>query len=128
MFNERARVDLLFLGDIIALHAMGMFSKYPLPLPEQSKSPQEVRDVFCGGCQGIFGWPGSIHSDEEGAWTDEIWTNLYADRRINYSFKEKEPIHGYWNDEVALYVELKTVSLMMTGHGADGSFQKRSGV
>ena len=41
-FNERAQVDLLFLDDIIAVHAMDVFSKYPLLRPVKSKNPQEV--------------------------------------------------------------------------------------
>ena len=49
MFCEKVRVDLLFLGDLIVLHAMDMFSEYSLLLPVHSKNPQEVWDVSCGG-------------------------------------------------------------------------------
>ena len=42
MFSEKVQVDLLFLGDITALQDMGMFSKFSLLLPVQSKNPQEV--------------------------------------------------------------------------------------
>ena len=41
--------DVLFLSDIITLHAVDMYSKYSLLLPEHSEDPQEVWDVFCGG-------------------------------------------------------------------------------
>ena len=47
MFNEKVQVDLAFLEDLIALHAMDMLSEYSLPLLVQWKNPQ-VRDVFCG--------------------------------------------------------------------------------
>ena len=40
MFNEKVQVDLPFLGDLIALHAMDTFSRYSLLLPVQSKNPR----------------------------------------------------------------------------------------
>ena len=41
-FNERVQVDLLFLDDIIAAHAMDAFSKYSLLHRVKSKNPREV--------------------------------------------------------------------------------------
>ena len=65
-FNERVQVDLLFLDDIIAAHAMGAFSKYSLLRQVKSKNPQEVWDVFCAGWLDAFGRLKSIQMDEGG--------------------------------------------------------------
>ena len=75
-------MDLLFLGDIIAAHAMDVFSKYSLLHQVKSKNPQEVRDVFCAGWLGAFGPPKSIQMDEGGEWKNEIWLDYCSDRRI----------------------------------------------
>ena len=63
-----------FLGDIIALRAMDMFSEFPFLRPVQPKNPREVWDVFCSGRLGMFGPPNSIQVDRGGEWKDEIWT------------------------------------------------------
>ena len=63
MFNEKAQVDLAFLGDLIRAHAMDVFPKYSLLPPANSKNPQEVWDVFCGGRLGAFGIPRRIQTD-----------------------------------------------------------------
>ena len=49
MFDEKVEVDLPFLGDTAASHAMDTCSKYSLLLPVQSENPQEVWGVFCSG-------------------------------------------------------------------------------
>ena len=49
MFNEKAQVDLLSLGDLFAPHAMDMFCKFSLLLAVQPENRQEVRDIFRGG-------------------------------------------------------------------------------
>ena len=56
-FNEKVQVDLLFLGNLIVLRAMDLFSENSLLLPAQCENPQEVRDAFCGGWLGAFGPP-----------------------------------------------------------------------
>ena len=43
--NERLQMDLLFLGDIIALHSVGVFSKYSSLARVRSKNPQENWDA-----------------------------------------------------------------------------------
>ena len=55
--NEKVQVDLLFLDDLLVVHAMDIFSKYSLLRPAQSENPQEVWDVFCAGWLGTFGPP-----------------------------------------------------------------------
>ena len=64
MFNEKVQVDLLFLGDIVALRAMDTYTKNSLLLPVQPKHPQEVWGAFCGGWSGIFGPSESIRTGE----------------------------------------------------------------
>ena len=54
MFNGKAQAGLPFLGDIIALRAMDMFSKYSFLLPVQSENPQEAGDVLRGGWLGAL--------------------------------------------------------------------------
>ena len=82
MFNEKVQVDLLFLGDSIALRDMDMYFKYSLMLPVHFESNQDVWDAFCGGWLGTFGPPKCIQMDEGGAWKGGIWTDLRAARCI----------------------------------------------
>ena len=42
MFNGKLWVDLLFLDDIVAPHAMDVYSKYSFLIPARSKNPREV--------------------------------------------------------------------------------------
>ena len=42
MFNERLQMDLLFLGDIIALRIIDVFSKYPILNQVRPNNPQEI--------------------------------------------------------------------------------------
>ena len=65
MSNEEVQVDLLFLGDIIALHAMDMYTKSSLLPPSQSENPGKVWGAFCGGWSGIFSPPKCIQMDED---------------------------------------------------------------
>ena len=81
-FNEMVQVDLLFLDDIIVVHAMDVFSKCSLLHQVKSKNPQEVWDAFCAGWLGTFGPPKSTQMDEGGEWKNEIWTDYCSDRRI----------------------------------------------
>ena len=46
-FNEKVQVDLLFSGDLIALHVLDLFSRYSPLSPVRSKGPEEARDTFC---------------------------------------------------------------------------------
>ena len=81
-FNERVQVDLLFLDDIIAAHAMDVFSKYSLLHRVKSKNPQEVWDVFCASWLGTFGPPKCLQMDEGGEWKNEVWADYCSERRI----------------------------------------------
>ena len=64
MFKERLQMDLLFLDGIIALHIMGVFSKYSILTRVRSKNPQEVWDAFISSWVGVFGPPKCLHLDE----------------------------------------------------------------
>ena len=64
MFNERLQMDLLFLGDIITLHIMDVFSKYSMLTRVRSKNPQEVWDAFLSTWARVFGIPKCLHLDE----------------------------------------------------------------
>ena len=86
-FNEKAHVDLLFLGDPIVAHARDVFPKYPLLLPVQAENPQDAWDLVCGGRLGLFGPPNCILAHEGGEWRNEIWTDLRAKRRIRLQFQ-----------------------------------------
>ena len=44
--NEKLQADLLFLDDVIASHAMDVFSEYPLLIPVRTKNPEEVWNGF----------------------------------------------------------------------------------
>ena len=60
MFNEKLQVDLLFLGDLIVLHIMDVFSKYSILTPLRSKNPLEVWDAF------VARWASQGYSDGRG--------------------------------------------------------------
>ena len=47
--NEKVQVEVLFLDDLIAPHARGVFPRNSVLLPVQSKYPQKVWDIFCEG-------------------------------------------------------------------------------
>ena len=72
MFNEKVKVDPLFLGGMLALRIMDVFSKHSPLIPVQTKNPEEVRDVFRTSRIGIFGPPMSIQMDEGGEWKHEF--------------------------------------------------------
>ena len=86
-FIEKVQVDLLFLGDLLVVHAMDVFSKYSLLHPVQSENPPEVRGAFCAGWQGTFGPPKCIQMDEGGERQNEIWTDFCAERRNKLQFQ-----------------------------------------
>ena len=88
MFNDEVQADLLFLGDIIAVHALDVFSKHFLLIPARSKDPQEFRDAFCYPRVGIFGPPQRIQMDEGGEWEIEVRTELHPERRVKLYFQE----------------------------------------
>ena len=107
-FNEKVQVDLLFLGDLIVMHAIDVFSKYSLLRPAQSGNLQEVWDVFCAGWLGTFGHPKCIQMDESGEWANKIWPDSCSERRIKLQFqgvgghpwllgRRKGPARGSYN-------------------------------
>ena len=76
MFNERQRIDLLFLDDIIAQRVMGVFSRYSILTRVRSKSPEDVWGAFLPSCVGVLGAPKSLHLDGGGAWGNDLWREL----------------------------------------------------
>ena len=75
-------MDLLFLGDLIILHVLGVFPRYSLLAPGRSKNPAEVWDTFCASWVAVFGKPRIVQMDEEGGWKHDLWVDLCADRYI----------------------------------------------
>ena len=68
VFNEKMQVDLLFTGDIIALHVVGVSPKYLSLTPARSKNPQEVWDAFSSLRIGVIGPPESVQMSGGGGW------------------------------------------------------------
>ena len=66
MLSEKLLADLLFLGDIIALRLMDVFSKYSFLIPVRARNPQEVWAAIGSSRIGVFGPPTSIHIDGGG--------------------------------------------------------------
>ena len=73
LFNGKLQVNLLLLGNAIALHSMDGFSEYALPVVAPSKNPQEVRHASRGARVGVFGQPKRIHRGEGGEWKRGVW-------------------------------------------------------
>ena len=82
MLNERLRMDLLFLGDILTLHIKDVFSKYSILARARSNNPQEVWDAFLSSWVGVFGIPKCLHLAEGGEWKNDLWRDLRVARRI----------------------------------------------
>ena len=87
MFNERLRMDLLFLDDITALRIMDVFPKYSIITRVRSRNPQEVWDTFLSSWVGVFGAPKSLHLDEGGEWKNDPWRDPRVERRIKLVFQ-----------------------------------------
>ena len=66
MFNGELQVDPLFLGDLIALRVIDVFSKYSHLIPVRSRNPEEVWSASYGPWITIFGQPKCIRMDEGG--------------------------------------------------------------
>ena len=87
MFNGCLRLDLLFLGDIIALRVMDVFSKYSILARARSKNPQEVWDAFLFSSVGFFGIPKSLHLGGGDESKNDLWRDLCVGRRIKLVFQ-----------------------------------------
>ena len=55
VFHRGLQVDLLFLDDIIPLHVMDVYPKFPLLVLVRSGNPQGVRDAFRSAWNGVSG-------------------------------------------------------------------------
>ena len=78
VFSAKLQADLLFLGDIIALHVMNSFSENSLLSPVNAKNHQEVWDAFRSSWIGASGPPMWIEKDGDGdgEWKNELRTEL----------------------------------------------------
>ena len=76
MFNEKLQAGLSFLGDVVALRVMDVYSKYSLRIPVHTKNPQEVWGAFRSSRIGVFGPPMSARMDEGGERKDELWAEI----------------------------------------------------
>ena len=67
MFNGKLQVD-LFLGDLVVLRIMDVFSKH-------SKNPLEIWGASVACRIGILGPPKATQMDEGGEWKNEVWAD-----------------------------------------------------
>ena len=74
-FYEKLQVELLFLNDITAMRAMGVFSTYFFLIPTHSKNPQEVWGTFCNSRIRVSGPQQCIQMDEDGERKNEVSAN-----------------------------------------------------
>ena len=65
-FNEKVQVFLLFLGDVIVLRVLGLFSRHSLLVPVRSMNPEEVWGTFCASRIAVFGECRVIQTGEWG--------------------------------------------------------------
>ena len=79
-FNEKLQIDLLLLGDIVALRVMGASPENSHVIPVRAETPQEVRDASRSSWIGVFGPPFSIQMDEGGEWRNELRAQLRSER------------------------------------------------
>ena len=80
-FNEKLQVDLPFLGDATALHAMDVHSKYSFLGPARSANSSNLRDPVCSPWVAVFGGPGCVQLGEGSDWANEIRAAFSTDRQ-----------------------------------------------
>ena len=82
MFTEKVQVDLLFLGDVVALRVFGVFSKYSLSLQRTPRIPKKYGALprMCG--LRFFGRRSVPRWMQGGAWENEVCTDYCPERRI----------------------------------------------
>ena len=85
--NEKVQVDLLFLGDLIAFHVLGLFSRYSLLVPVRSTNPGAV-----------FGEPRMIQMAEGGEWENDLWVDFAPIATSNCNIKGRVRVPGFRND------------------------------
>ena len=85
--KEKVQVDLLFLDDIIVLHAVYLFSRHSILVPVRSKNPDKVWDAFRTSRIAVFSKPRAIHMGEEGERNNELRVDFRADRYIEVHFQ-----------------------------------------
>ena len=76
MLNEELQADLLFLDDVIALHATGVSSNFSLLIPVRSENPQVARNAIRNSRIGVFGPPQCIERK------DAVRAEMRPGRRI----------------------------------------------
>ena len=79
-FNAKVQADLLFLGNVIALHAMDLYSKYsllPMVLPGH---PLEVRYVSAASWILVFGELRTVQMDGRGEWGNGTRSEFRSER------------------------------------------------
>ena len=64
-------VDLLLLGDIVALHVVDVIPKYSPSIPVRSNNSLEVWDTFRDARDGVFGRPQGMLTDMDEEWGNE---------------------------------------------------------
>ena len=74
------------MNDLVAAHALDVFSKYFPLSAAQPKNPQEVWGGFSGEWLGTYGPPKCIQMNGGGDWEDEIRTAFCAGRRVKLQF------------------------------------------
>ena len=68
ILKKKSQVDLLFLGDLLAVHAMDASSKNSPLLHARSENPQEVWDALSGARLQVFGQPKHLLMEEGRDW------------------------------------------------------------
>ena len=86
MLNERLRVCLSLLDDIIALCAMNAFSKYPFSIPVHATNSQEVWDAPWSPWVGVLGMPGGFQAGGGGR-KSEFRGDVCPECRIKLQFQ-----------------------------------------
>ena len=79
---EKLQIDLLFLGDMVALRVMDVSSKFSFLTPVRSESLQKASGALSSLRIGIFRLPKSIRMDEGEELQNDVWADFCSGRRI----------------------------------------------
>ena len=88
-FAGKARVAILSLGDVIALHAMGPYSKYSLLAPAYLDYPLEVWGASSPSRISVFARSRAIQMEAGGVWRTKVRADFRTRRHIRLQFQRK---------------------------------------
>ena len=80
--SEKVQVGFLFPGNLIALHATDLFSRYAMRVSASLGNPLDVWGAFVASWINVSGKPRCLQSVTGGGWENDVWAHLRSGRDI----------------------------------------------